>query len=76
MDHVAVIPGLDLEGDRGLDAFDFQLADYLCGDLLAVGEAFGEGAGVGEGEGGDRVVGEHPVPDVAVPAGLIASELV
>ena len=36
----------------------------------------GEGAGVGEGEGGDRVVREHPFPDVAVPAGLVAFELV
>ena len=58
------------------DAFKFELAGYLYGDLIAVGEAFGEGTGVGEGEGGDRVVGEHPLPDVAVSAGLVAFELV
>ena len=44
MHHIAVVPGLDLEDDRGLDAFKFELAGYLYGDLLAVGEAFGEGA--------------------------------
>ena len=43
MHNVAVVPGLDLEGDRGLDSLDFQLADYLYGDLLAVGEASGRG---------------------------------
>ena len=41
--YVAVIPGLDLEDDGGLDAFDFELTGYLYGDLLAVGEALGRG---------------------------------
>ena len=26
-----VVPGLDLEGDRGLNSLDFELADYLYG---------------------------------------------
>ena len=37
--------------------------------------SLGREAGVGEGEGGDGVVGEHPLADIAVAAGLVAHKL-
>ena len=72
VDYIAVVPGLDLEGNGGLYAANFQSADNLGGYFFAVGEAGGEGGGVGEGEYGNGVVGEHALADVAVAAGLVA----